>query len=143
MGNRETTAHEFFAPLPLLAVALFAANNFYLKFLAPGFITGKLSDALACFFLPLFISSVLEPFAPRSRRARVAVGCLLTLVLFTAVKTVPVASRALDQTLSLLTAPFPLRLSSNRVDPSDLLALPFVGAAFVYSSRSPRRAREP
>ena len=60
MGKRVGGAPEFFGVLPLVAVALFALNNGVLKRAFPGFVTGKVSDLLVCFFLPLFVSALLE-----------------------------------------------------------------------------------
>ena len=53
-------APEFFGVLPLMAVGLFALNNFVLKRAWPGLVTGKLSDLLICFFLPLFVSALMQ-----------------------------------------------------------------------------------
>ncbi len=59
-GSRPArAAREFFAPVPLAAVALLAANDHFLKAWWPGFVTGKLSDISGCFFLPLFLSAFL------------------------------------------------------------------------------------
>ena len=70
----ERGAPEFFSALPLAAVALFALNNGVLKRAWPGLITGKLSDVTICFFLPLFLSALLERVSRLAVATRVAAG---------------------------------------------------------------------
>ena len=126
---------EFVAPLPLFVVALFAVNNHWLKQAWPGVVTGKLSDFAACFFLPLFFSALLGPLLPGRLRLRLGVGVGVTAVGFTAVKVLPGASQLLDAALSALTGLVGLGPSLNLVDPTDLVALPMLGVAYVYGAR--------
>jgi len=129
---------ELLAPIPLAAIALFGLNNFVLKRMFGGFITGKLSDVLACFFLPLFVSSTIGFFARRSPvRARVAIGCVVSATAFAAVKVSPAISHSLDRAIAFVASPIGTTIP-NRVDPTDLVALPIVMLAYAYA-----RARFP
>src|SRR4051812_25133379 len=131
----ERGAPEFFSALPLAAVALFALNNGVLKRAWPGMITGKLSDVTICFFLPLFVSALLERGSRLAVATRVATGIVLTATIFIAVKTSAIASRVLDHDIALLLAPFGIRTAPNRVDVTDLCALPMLAAAWLYARR--------
>lgn len=128
-------APEFFGVLPLLAVALFALNNFVLKHAWPGLITGKLSDLLVCFFLPLFVSALLERVSALGAAPRVAVGIALTATIFIAVKTSATASGRLDHDIERLLRPFGVRTAPNRVDVTDLCALPMLALAWLHARR--------
>src|SRR6478609_7581541 len=116
MGQRGRGAPEFFGLLPLMAVALFALNNGVLKRAFPGFVTGKLSDLLICFFLPLFVSALLERISRLEVGSRVAAGIALTAAIFIAVKTSAAASAVLDRDIALVLQPFGFRTAPNRVD---------------------------
>jgi hypothetical protein len=139
MGPRAGTraaaagAPEFFGVLPLMAVALFALNNFVLKRAWPGLVTGKLSDLLICFFLPLFVSALLARVSPLGVAARVAAGIALTATIFIAVKTSASASRALDHDIALVLGPFGIRTAPNCVDVTDLWALPMLALAWLHA----------
>ena len=141
MGDRGGTeaaaagAPEFFGVLPLLAVSLFALNNFVLKRAWPGLVTGKLSDLLICFFLPLFLSALLARVSPLGAATRVAAGIAVTAAIFVAVKTSASASRVLDHDIALLLGPFGIRTAPNRVDVTDLWALPMLVLAWLHARR--------
>lgn len=128
-------APEFFGALPLMAVGLFALNNFVLKRAWPGLITGKLSDLLICFFLPLFVSALLARVSSLGAAARVAAGIALTAAILIAVKTSASASRVLDRDIALLLGPFGVRTAPNRVDVTDLWALPMLALAWLHARR--------
>ena len=130
-----TGAPEFFGAVPLMAVALFAINNGLLKRAWPGLVTGKLSDLLVCFFLPLFVSALLERVSRLSARTRLAIGIALTGAIFIAVKTSAAASHLLDRQIALLLQPFGVRTAPNRVDVTDLCALPMLALAWIYARR--------
>lgn len=132
---------EFFAPLPLLSVGLFALNNFSFKQAWPGFVTGKLSDVTACFFLPLFVSALLD-LASRRRlrwRLRIGLGVLLTALVFVSVKLDADASRLLDGAVNAIGAPLGLPASVNHADRSDLLALTFLALSVLFALRIERQ----
>jgi hypothetical protein len=135
-------APEFFGALPLMAVALFALNNGVLKRAFPGIVTGKLSDLLICFFLPLFVSALLERVSRLETGTRVGAGIVLTAAIFVAVKTSVTASRLLDRDIAWLLQPFGLRSAPNRVDVTDLCAFPMLALAWLHARRSiPERPR--
>ena len=136
MGRSGRGAPEFFGVLPLMAVALFALNNGVLKRAFPGFVTGKLSDLLICFFLPLFVSALLERLSRLEVGSRVAAGIALTAAIFIAVKTSAAASAVLDRDIALVLQPFGIRTAPNRVDVTDLCALPMLALAWLYARRS-------
>lgn len=136
MGKRARAAPEFFGVLPLMAVALFALNNGVLKGAFPGLVTGKLSDLLICFFLPLFVSAVLARVSRLEAGTRVAAGIALTAAIFVAVKTSATASHLLDHDIAWLLQPFGLRSAPNRVDVTDLCALPMLALAWFHARRS-------
>lgn len=147
-GGAETSATdapssstEFFGILPLLAVALFAVNNFVLKRAFAGVITGKLSDVLFCFFMPLFVSAILTRVCALRPLVRVAIGIALTGFVFTAVKTSAFASDALNLSVRTLVTVVGARLAPNHVDPGDLVALPMLLAAWLYARSAIRRQK--
>ena len=47
-------------PIAVLAVAVLVINDHVLKGLAPGLLTGKLSDLAGLLFFPLLLASVVE-----------------------------------------------------------------------------------
>lgn len=125
---------ELLAPLPLAAMALFGVNNWLLKATYGNWITGKLSDFTACFFMPLLISAALGSLgSQRSILVRTRIGAVVTAVVMTLVKTSVTASGWLDSTLAVV---LPAGLeSTNTVDPTDLIALPFCALAVLYAQR--------
>ena len=124
---------ELVGVAPLLAIGLFALNNFWFKAALGNALTGKLSDFTACFFLPLFIAATLAFVGFRGDVGRrTAVGALITTIVFASVKLSPTASNGLDGLLTWLLSPLGVG-SHNRVDPTDLLALPFCALAVVYA----------
>jgi hypothetical protein len=132
-------APEFFGVLPLLAVGLFALNNGVLKHAWPGWFTGKLSDLTVCFFLPLFVSALLQRLSRLDAASRVAAGIALTATIFIAVKVSVTASGVLDRDVAILLQPFGIRTTPNRVDVTDLCALPMLALAWLYASRKAPR----
>jgi hypothetical protein len=130
----------FLSPWPLLAVVVFALNNFWWKWVYPGWLVGKQSDVCACFFLPLYVAWVLAEIGARSwpLQRRVQWGVGITVVVFTFVKTTTPGSQLLNTLVDTLTAGLPLSLAPNRVDPSDLIALPmaWIAARFAKGMQS-------
>jgi hypothetical protein len=80
---------EFFAPLPLAALALLVVNDVWLKPTFHSAVTGKLSDVAICFLMPLFFSELLGLLLGVAPRTRLRIGAFLTAALFTALEVVP------------------------------------------------------
>lgn len=125
-------APEFFNAPVLLAIALFAANNTWLKFTYPGWLTGKLSDFLFCFFFPLYCSALLGLIASWVVRVRVYLGALLTLGSFVAMKTLPLFSVCVTELLSHISDLAGLGQSTNIVDSTDLIAIPVIAFSVIF-----------
>jgi hypothetical protein len=130
---RDPASGEFFAPLPLAAVALLVVNDTWLK---PGFhnaLTGKLSDLALCFFMPLFVSEVLGLVFRLSPPRRLAIGAAVTAALFTALEVVPPFTRF---ALGMLTAVGPhlgiTRRFQMTSDGTDLFCLALIPVAVAY-----------
>lgn len=137
-------------PATLAAIAVLLVNDHLLKRLWPGVVTGKLSDVAGMLVAPPLLAlaaalAVRRPVAAArggvsrsgagapgeaDRRAALA-AILLTAVLFTVVKTTAAGARAAEDVWALFTP-------SARVvaDPSDLLALPALGLAWLVRLRA-------
>lgn len=142
-------------PLPLLAVALLVLNDHWAKAAYPGWLTGKLSDAAGLAFFPILLAALAEgAFAacgarPPGRRV-LAAACAATALAFTLAKTTAAGNaayrvglgyaqwpqRALSAAARGRRAPPPRPVVLVR-DPTDLVALPFVGLAYVLGATSP------
>lgn len=125
-------AEPFFSVPSGIAVLLFIANNFVWKSTLPNAVTGKLSDFCACFFLPLYLAALLGWVVERPLAWRVRWGAALTCTVFTAVKTLAVASATLNGLVAVLTGWTGLALRPNQVDPTDLIALLMVPVSLAY-----------
>lgn len=125
----------FLSPWPLLAVLVFALNNFWWKWAYPGWLVGKLSDVCACFFIPLYVAWMLAELGARAwpMQRRVQWGVWITALTFTCVKTTALGSHALNMTVDALTAALPIHFAPNQPDPSDLIALPMVWIAVWFA----------
>ncbi len=127
---------EFFSPLPLAMVGLLVLNDHVLKARFHNALTGKLSDFAGCFFLPLFLSALLSLAGVASARARLAVGAVATLALFTSVKTSAVAAGAVCGVMGWLGAPLGLSCDGIVVDVTDLAALPMIPLSVWFGVRA-------
>jgi hypothetical protein len=123
---------EFFAPLPLAAVALMAVNDRMLKPRFGNAITGKLSDIAVCFFLPLFTSALLGLVWRRHPRARVLVGAGITTFVYTAQEIWPWFRDLFLDVNRAVGMPLGLHGFELTDDVSDLLALLMVPLAVIY-----------
>jgi hypothetical protein len=130
---------EFLAPLPLLAVALMAVNDRWLKPAFHNTLTGKLSDVAICFFLPLYVSALLALVTRWPVERRVAVGAGVTALLFTALKVSQPAADLFCRLLLPLGAPLGLTAFRAVADPTDLITLPLAGAAVLYARAAARQ----
>jgi len=133
---------EFIAPLPLIAVGVLLLNDHLLKATFHNTVTGKLSDLAGCFFLPLYVSALLSAVTPSRARLRLLAGVGITCAIF-----IPVSvSRFAADTLCAFLAPIGalIGLTGYRIaaDPTDLLALPMVAAAYFFGCRRLNRSEE-
>lgn len=132
---------EFFAPLPLAAVALMVLNDRVLKPRFHNAITGKLSDVAICFFLPLFCSALLGLAWRRHARSRLAVGATLAAFVFTAQELWLVFQRGFLALLRWIGEPLGLASFALTSDASDLWALLVVPLAVAYGWGRIRRRK--
>ncbi len=116
-------------PLALLSIGLLLLNDHVLKAIVPSWLTGKLSDFAGLFFFPFLLAAMLafplEGLQLPSRRI-MALSCGLTALWFTLIKTAPVANEATEAFTSWLVGG-PTRIV---LDPTDLIALPIIWAAW-------------
>jgi hypothetical protein len=132
----------FFTPPVLLSVGLFALNNFWFKAAFPGFLSGKLSDACACFFLPLYLGLLGSRVIGGGPGRRAGYGAAVTVLLMVTVKGTELGSALLNRAVDAVSQPFDLHFSPNVADASDLFALPFALLAVSYARSFERRTRE-
>ncbi|TAA42586.1 hypothetical protein [Corallincola spongiicola] len=125
---------EFYNGWVFSSIALFGLNNFYLKAAYGNWLTGKLSDLLVCFFLPLFICAVLQWFHVHFK-LRIVIGLFVTGAVLSLVKLNTDASELLKTSLTLIGQPLGLGASSNQVDPTDLIALPVLGVTYWFANK--------
>jgi hypothetical protein len=141
-------------PLALTSVFLLVLNDHLLKPHWGGWLTGKLSDFAGLVFFPLLLQHCWRLFtrtsSPDVRVLKTA--CLLTAVVFSLVKTWPLATLVWSHSLGALQWPFwalietawgrprpPLRPVLTVTDPTDLIALPSIGLAlWIGRSREGR-----
>jgi len=132
--------------VPIAAIAVLLLNDHLLKQSIPGLVSGKLSDIAGMVFFPLLLQALVELVdrrEPFQARRSVLLGCaLLTGAVFGATNLFPWAAelyrvglgalqwpiRALWASLSGHPCPG-LAPVSHTLDPSDVFAIPFVGAA--------------
>lgn len=127
---------EFFAPLPLAAVALLVVNDVFWKRAFHNELTGKLSDVAVCFFMPLFVSELLGLGFALVPKLRLATGAVATAVLFSLLEVVPWFTA---RTLAVLTwVGSYVGLHGGFVmtrDLTDLACVPLVLVGYVYGAR--------
>ena len=147
--------------LTLGAVALLIANDQLFKGLAPGVVTGKISDVAGLLFFPTLIVAVVETVAAtRGRWRRPSRGILLAAVVatgiaFAAVKLSGAGEAAYEAALGLLQWPFravgsiaaggipwpPSRVELTR-DPTDLVAMAALWVPYHLGLRRAARATD-
>jgi hypothetical protein len=128
-------------PLALVAAASLLLNALVWQPLFASWWTGKIGDAAWMVIGPLLVAAALSALRPvrdrLSRRALGALACALTALAFGAAKAVPAVNSAVLLAGAALGYAFKLRL-----DPTDLLALPFVlVAGWVWQHTPPRPGR--
>jgi len=125
---RSPRSGEFFAPLPLAALALCVVNDVWLKPAFHSALTGKLSDVAVCFFMPLLLSELLGIFCGWAPRRRLLAGAIVTASLFAALEVVPPFTRlaldVLDRVGPYLGLHRRFRMTSDWTDLACLLLVP-------------------
>lgn len=118
-------------PVWLASLALLVANDHVLKGsgLLPSALTGKLSDVVGLIVAPVVLAAVL---GVRSRGGLAA--CCLAAVGALAALQVPTLAAAWDGAFAVVGI-----TSQTTPDPTDLLAVPAVGIAWLVLTRPPRR----
>ena len=136
---------------PLLAAAVIAGNDLWLKANHPGLVSGKLSDLAINFLLPLVLVAAwqwsvfaIDAFSGRRCRAprlpvvwavAISAGYFAALQLFPAFTDVHVALiRVLGAPLGIATP------ATNTPDPTDLFTLVTAPLALLYALRQRRRS---
>ena len=141
-GRRPIPGDALLQPLALGAIAVLLLNDHVLKAVAPGLVTGKLSDVAGLVFFPLLLVAIAELALAAAGRWRgpdvrlVTVAVAATGIAFAAVKLLPGAETLYEQVLGV--AQWPVRLLAGLIpgggasgpvpvdltrDPTDLLAL--------------------
>ena len=112
-------APALLSPLWLIALALLLANDRWLKYadLAPGWLTGKLSDLAGMIVAPVLLAVLLGV----RRRGGLLACHVAVAVVFSAIKLSPACAQAWSWSMGLLGYPWTIVL-----DPTDLLALPML-----------------
>lgn len=129
---------EFFNPVVLFSISLFAINNIWLKSYYGNWLTGKISDITFCFFFPLYLSALASLVSTFDLKTRIKIGSLITFFLFSAVKLSTTSSDLLNGIVSPMAEYLFNQQSINRVDPSDLIALPFIIVAMWFGNNNYR-----
>jgi len=137
--RRALPVGEFFHPAPLAALALLAANDWWLKGagLLPAAVTGKLSDFAGVVFFPLLVTALVGVGRLGARRlgqnidpslsvARLAVAVWATGLLMVAIKTTPAAAAAVEAALGAVGI-----AAHIVVDPTDLVCLPALAVPWL------------
>ena len=144
-----SSARALVHPIALAAIALLVVNDHVLKQLAPGLVTGKLSDFAGLAFFPLLLAAAAEHAGVRRGTQTIVIAVIATGLAFAAVKLfVPELYR-----VGLAALQWPFRAvraivtgaalpALGRVrfvaDPSDLVALVALAVPLVLTSRTRR-----
>jgi hypothetical protein len=81
-----TATRALVHPISLAAIALLVVNDHVLKQLAPGLVTGKLSDFAGLAFFPLLLAAAAEHAGIRRGTQTIVVAAIATGLAFAAVK---------------------------------------------------------
>lgn len=120
-------------PAVLVAMLVLGLNDHWGKQVAPGIITGKLSDCAGLAFFPVLLAVGVSGISRRPLRFRGLVAAVFaTAGVFVAIKVHPGATGAYQDVLAFLQ--WPLQATGilregrpfARTDPTDLVALPFL-----------------
>src|SRR5215510_679802 len=124
-------------PVTAIAVVVLLVNDHLLKAAWPGPVTGKLSDVAGMLVAPPLIALALVLAGVRGPAPAVA-GLVTTGALFTLMKTNGYAAQLAESVWSSFAGP-----SRVVVDPTDLLALPALAAAWWVFRRTAGRVAAP
>lgn len=130
-------------PASLAAMGIMLLNDLFLRRFVPSWWTGKISDFAYLFFMPFVLAALLGWLAPgrwarRESRVR-ALAFAITGLAFSIGKLFPAVNALASAALQSLLG-FPLR---TLPDPTDLLALPALAAAWLLWQRRSPALRSP
>ena len=134
-NQRALPAGEFLHPVPLVALLILVANDWWFKGSgwAPSLITGKLSDVTGLLFFPLLLTAVLDCIALGLHRLglhrldftlrlyKLLLALATTALVFALIKVNPICNELMIESLARLGIPARIVL-----DPTDLFALPIL-----------------
>lgn len=147
-ASRAVPGGVLWHPVAIAAIVLLLVNDHWLKHLAPGPLTGKLSDFAGLVFFPLLLVAAAELAAATLGRSRpqrslaTLIAALATGIVYSAVKLMPEATAAYNDALGvgqwllagdLSTVPV---ATAGVTDPSDLVALPSLAIAYLVARDS-------
>jgi hypothetical protein len=119
-------------PASLIALAVLIVNDHVLKYAAPGVLTGKLSDVAGLVLAPPLLATMVSLLGRRLPDRTVAGGSIAAVGAgFTAAKATSAGATAAGAAWSVL-----VPHSSILVDPTDLVALPALGLAWLVWRRA-------
>lgn len=127
----ETALAELGSAVPLVMVALLAANDHVLKAAFHNGVTGKLSDVAICFLLPLLVSAVLGMATDWNKDRRLWAGAAIGAAVFTLLEMSDLAGAAFVRAMTIVGVG-PVVLTR---DPTDLWALVTIPLAVAYGRR--------
>ncbi|HEX5061520.1 MAG TPA: hypothetical protein VFV99_19265 [Kofleriaceae bacterium] len=138
-------------PISLGAIALLVINDHVLKHVAPGVITGKLSDFAGLVFFPLLLAAAAEHAGIRRGIQTVIVAAIATAAAFAAIKLSASAAEIYRNGLGVLQWPFRAARAmllgesvpsvgrvAHVVDATDLVALVALGVPIALVHRAMR-----
>jgi hypothetical protein len=117
---------------------LLVVNDHVLKYRWPGVVTGKLSDLVGVFLLPVLALGAWELCGLSHKREVCLLGIAVTAIGFAAVKLTPLSSSAYGAVVGLLRWPLlghwaPITVTQ---DATDLLVLPVLALSWIVGARS-------
>jgi hypothetical protein len=134
----------FLHPLPLASVALLAANDHYLKFKFPGFITGKLSDFSGVFFFPLFLCALfclllngIHQSSPKQQKKLEWVSSKKIIIFIAITDFIMLALKLYSPSISFyakLLHPLGIQVAVTR-DPTDLISLTMNLPTYIWARK--------